>query len=382
VRRLLVVISAIVFVDTTFYAVVAPLLPHYADDLDLSKASAGILLAAYPAGTLAAALPSGVLASRIGPRRTVLAGLALLGAASVGFAFASSVILLDVARFVQGIGGACSWAGGLAWLVAEAPATRRAEMIGTALAAAIGGSLLGPVVGAAAAALGTRPVFGAVPIVAAGLAVAALRCPGGRRAEAGGATLRQTVAPTRVRLGMWLVALPGLGFGVLDVLVPLRLDDLGVAQAAIAVAFLVSAAVEGAVSPVVGRIADRHGAMRPIRAGLLGATGLVLLVPVPEVGVLCAALLVAATAAFGAFWAPAMALLSEAAEEVGAHQGLAFGLVNLAWATGMVAGAAGGGALAKATADAAPYAVLSVLCAGTLALLTRRRRVALLTSAR
>jgi MFS family permease len=381
VRRLLLVLSAIVFVDTTFYAVVAPLLPHYADDLGLSKASAGILLAAYPAGTLVGALPSGIIAVRFGPKRTVLVGLGLLAVSSIAFAFATTAVMLDLARFLQGIGGACSWAGGLAWLVGEAPPERRAELIGTALGAAIGGALLGPVLGAAAAALGTRPVFGAVAGVAVGLGILAARCPGGRAGAVGGATLRRTIATPRVRIGMWLVALPGLGFGVLDVLVPLRLDDLGVAQAGVAATFLVSAAVEGAVSPVVGRVADRRGALVPIRLGLLGSTVLVLIVPVPGVAVLCAALLVAATAAFGAFWAPAMALLSEAAESVGAHQGLAFGLVNLAWAVGMVAGAAGGGALAKATSDTTPYLVLSVLCAGTLLALTRRRAATVLTSA-
>ena len=42
-RRLVWLVSAIVFVDTLFYAVVAPLLPHYADALGLSKAGAGLL---------------------------------------------------------------------------------------------------------------------------------------------------------------------------------------------------------------------------------------------------------------------------------------------------------------------------------------------------
>jgi MFS family permease len=380
VRRLLVVLSAIVFVDTTFYAVVAPLLPHYAEELDLSKASAGILLAAYPAGTLFGAVPSGILAVRFGPKRTVLAGLALLSVSSVGFAFASSALVLDLARFVQGIGGACSWAGGLAWLVSEAPAARRGELIGSALGAAIGGALLGPVLGAAAAGLGTRPVFGAVAALAIVLGLAATTCEGGHAGAVPGTSLRRTIAMPRVQMGMWLVALPGLGFGVLDVLVPLRLDDLGFAEAGVAATFLVAAAVEGAVSPVVGRVADRRGTLVPIRSGLLGATVLVLIVPIPSVAVLCAALLVVATAAFGAFWAPAMALLSEAAENVGADQGLAFGLVNFAWAIGMVGGAAGGGALAKATSDAVPYVLLSVLCAGTLLVLTRRR-ARILTSA-
>jgi MFS family permease len=321
-----------------------------------------------------------MIAVRFGPKHTVLAGLALLVVSSVGFAFASSAMVLDLARFVQGIGGACSWAGGLAWLVSEAPAARRGELIGTALGAAIGGALLGPALGAAAAALGTRPVFGAVAGIALALGLAATQCQGGHAGAVSGASLRQTVAMPRVRIGMWLVALPGLGFGVLDVLVPLRLDHLGVAEAGVAATFLVSAAVEGAVSPVVGRVADRRGSLVPIRLGLLGAMVLVLVVPLPGAAVLVAALLVAATAAFGAFWAPAMALLSEAAENVGADQGLAFGLVNLAWAVGMVGGAAGGGALAKATSDAMPYILLSLLCAATLAGLTRRR-ASVLTSA-
>jgi hypothetical protein len=44
---------------------------------------------------------------------------------------------------------------------------------------------------------------------------------------------------------------------------------------------------------------------------------------------------------------------------------VAFGLVNFAWALGMVAGAAGGGALAGATADAVPFALVATFCAAT-----------------
>jgi MFS family permease len=109
----------------------------------------------------------------------------------------------------------------------------------------------------------------------------------------------------------------------------------------------------------------------------------VLVVPIPRVAVLCALVMIVATAAFGMFWAPAMTLLSESAERVGADQGLAFGLVNLAWAVGMVGGAAGGGALAKATSDTLCYVLLAVLCAGTLIGPARRRRSpAVVTSAR
>lgn len=429
-RRLLLVLCAIVFVDTVLYAVVAPLLPHYADDLGLSKASAGVLLAAYPAGTLIASLPSGLLAARVGPRRTVLLGLVLLCVASIAFAVGGSTATLDTARFVQGLAGACTWAGSLSWLVSASPPARRGELIGTVFGAAIVGALFGPILGAAASALGTGPVFGALALVVAALLLLAARehelptttlaptaveptspeattpaataptqAPvASQRARlatpsatspapapatsprttlttpsatvpalAPAASLRTTLAAPRVRLGMWLVVIPGLGFGVLDVLVPLRLDDLGVGQAGIAATFLVAAGGEALLSPLVGRVADRHGPGRPIRAGLVASALLVLLVPLPEVAALTIVLMILATCAFGIFWAPSMSLLSEAAERIGAHQGLAFGLVNLAWAAGMVSGAAGGGALAKATSDAVPCVALAAICLATFA---------------
>lgn len=400
-RRLLLLLCAIVFVDTVLYAVVAPLLPHYADDLGLSKASAGILLAAYPAGTLVASLPSGLLAARVGPRRTVLLGLVLLCAASVAFAVGRSATALDSARLVQGIGGACTWAGSLSWLVSASPPSRRGELIGTVFGAAIIGALFGPILGAAASALGTGPVFGTLALVVATLTLlatyepeppttsvpssatpvaGALADPPPPTSAASGApasappldtarpaSLRTTLASRRVRLGMWLVVIPGLGFGVLDVLVPLRLDHLGVGQAGIAATFLIAAAGEAILSPLVGRVADRHGPGRPIRAGLVASALLVLLIPVPGTAPPTIILMILATGAFGIFWAPSMSLLSAAAERIGTHQGIAFGLVNLAWAAGMVSGAAGGGALAKATSDAVPCIVLAVICLATFA---------------
>src|SRR2546425_515227 len=105
-RRLFALVAAVVLVDTCFYAAISPLLPHYAHELDLSKAAAGVLTASYAAGTLIAALPSGWLAARVGVKPTVLTGLALLAASSLAFGLAHDVVALDVARFAQGIGGA------------------------------------------------------------------------------------------------------------------------------------------------------------------------------------------------------------------------------------------------------------------------------------
>jgi MFS family permease len=374
-RRLFWLVAAVVLVDTMFFAAVAPLLPHYSDELDLSKTGAGILTAAYPAGTFVGALPSGWLATRWGVKPTLLLGLAMLGTASLGFAFAGNVVVLDGARFIQGVGGACMWAAGMAWLVSASPQDRRGEMIGAALSAAIVGVLLGPVLGGAATLLSPEAVFSFVAVVAAGLAVWAWSMPGVEPEESPGvrAMLRALGRPA-VLIGFWVFTLPALFSGVIEVLVPLHLDELDVGGAGIGVIFLLAAAVEAVVSPIAGRVSDRAGRLTPIRAGLLGAAVMAIVLPLPDTAVLVGLLVMLTFVALASFWAPGMALLSDAAEDAGLDQALAFAISNLAWALGHVFGAGVGGAVADASSDAVPYAALAVACAATLAALTVSRR--------
>jgi MFS family permease len=367
-RRLFLLVAAVVLVDTMFFAAVAPLLPHFKEELDLSKTAAGVLTAAYPAGTFAGALPGGWLAARWGVKPTLLLGLSLLGITSLVFAFADHILLLDAARFVQGVGGACMWAAGMAWLVSAAPADRRGELIGSALGAAIVGVLFGPVLGGAATVISQEVVFSGVSVVAVALAVWAWRTPGVPPEPSPGvpAMLRALRRPD-VLVGFWLFALPAVFAGTLEVLVPLRLDDLGASGAAVGAIFLVAAGFEAVVSPLAGRLSDRHGRLAPIRVGLVGAVVMAVVMPLPGEILLVAAALVVTVCALGGFWAPGMALLSDSSERAGLDQALAFSIANLAWALGHVLGGGAGGALADATADALVYGLLGVACAVTLA---------------
>jgi MFS family permease len=373
--RLLALVCAIVGVDTVFFSALTPLLPHYAAAAGLTKAGAGILVAAYPAGTLIGSLPSGALVARFGDRTVAVVGLALMAGSTLAFGWSASAGLLDAARFVQGVGGACTWTASLSWLATAAPEPRRGELLGTALGAAVVGALFGPVVGVVANAVGTGAAFSAASVADVFLIVVAFTVPSPRPQAP--QPLRAALPALRdrqVAMGFWLMALAGIAFGMLDVLAPLRLSRLGVSGTMIAVTFLCGALVESGLSPLAGRLSDRVGAARPLAVSLAVGAACAVVIPRLNSAPWLIGVLIAGTPFYGSLFAPASALVAAGAERLGLNQGIAFAVSNLTWAAGQSIAASGSGALAQATSDLVPYTLLTVACLGTFLMLGRLRR--------
>ena len=365
-RRLLLLVAVLVFVDTMLYAALTPLLPHFAHALGLSKTSAGILVAAYPAGALIGGLPGGAAAARLGPRRAVIVGLIGMGLASVGFAVAGGFWGLFAARFVQGLGSAFTWAGAFSWLFAAAPRDRRGALIGSALGAAVFGALFGPVVGAAAALAGRAAIFSALAGLSVVLIAATLRLEPTPVEHPSAAAIGRAFRDDRFLAGLGLMALPSLLFGILSVLGPLRLAAAGWGAAAIGAVWLVGAAFETVASPLVGRLVDSHGRLLPVRVSLVLGTVLSLGLAAGPRPLVYVPLIVISAAAIGVLFTPAFALIADGAENVALPQGMAFGFMSAAWAAGAFVGPAAGGAIAGATGDWIPFVLAAVLCAAAL----------------
>jgi MFS family permease len=366
VRRLLILLSAILFVDAMLFVALTPLIPGYADEFGLSDTSAGLLVAAFGLGAVAGGIPAGMLALRIGPKGAVVAGLAGVSVASIAFALAGDPWLLGASRIAQGAASASVWAGALAWLTVVAPRDKRGQVLGTAFGVAIAGTIVGPMLGGLADVVGTRPSFTVVAVVAALLALLALRLPAAPPERARPGAVRAALRDAGYVAGLWLNFLIELLFATLALLVPLALDEHGFSALAIGAVFLVSGAVEVALNPFVGRSSDRFGRLRPLRFALVAATTVCIGLALADSAVAITVLVIAAAFGFGAMYSPAMALVADRAEAVGLPQGLGFGVMNTFWALGLLVGPPLAGAISDRHGDQIPYLVGAMLALATL----------------
>ncbi len=372
-RSLAILVGTVALLETLLLSALSPLLPLFEEDLGISKAQIGLLNAAYPFGTFLVALPAGLAVARIGLRSAVACGLGLLAVSTVALGLLDSYPGLVVARFLQGVGGGgIAWPLATAWLTGETPPDRRGRVLGKVIGISIFGATLGPVLGAIATASRPATFIGLAAVVLAAIVqLGRLRSPPAQHAS-GMRAVRAALTNRRVLLGLWFVIIPGALFGMLGTLLPLQLDRLGVGAPGIATVFVVSAAVGAVVTTFVGRIADRRGRMPPLRFALVAAPVVALVLPLLHQPLLVAVWAVLGVAVWDVFWPPAMALLSDGAEEVQVEQAFAFAIQSMAWGPGAFLGAVGGGVLAEMAGDTVAWSAIAAACVLSLPLVRRR----------
>jgi MFS family permease len=145
----LAITSAAVFMVTLDNLVVTTAIPVIRQDLHAGLSGLQWTVNAYTLTFAVLLLTGAALGDRFGRRRLLATGVAIFTAASAGAALAPSIVALDIARALQGVGGAIVMPLTLTVLSAAVPAARRGVALG--IWGAISGLAvaLGPLVGGA-----------------------------------------------------------------------------------------------------------------------------------------------------------------------------------------------------------------------------------------
>src|SRR5262249_1815986 len=108
-RRLLLLIYAVVFVDEMVLFALVPLVPSYRGAVRLSGFESGRLLATASAALVIGSSPGGLAGDRLGSRRVTLAGVALLALSCFAQGAAPGFWTLVAARLAFGLASAVVW---------------------------------------------------------------------------------------------------------------------------------------------------------------------------------------------------------------------------------------------------------------------------------
>ena len=366
--RIVLLISVLLGFEAMLYSTVAPLLPHYANEFGASKPAIGVLSAAYPAGMIPGSLLGGWIATRAGVRRTTIVALLMFTVSIIPFGFATDMTTLDLLRFAQGAACGCIWSGGLAWVIALVARERRGEVLGSVMAAAIFGTLLGPIVGTLAVAVGTEVVFTGVGAVSLALAAWTLRHPEPPPLEHKRTTPVQTLLHSpQLILSVWLIMLEAAMIGATSTLLPLRLSHLGASGVAIGITFVLSSFAATVTTPYIGRMVDRRGPRLPVALALLVTALLIATLPIPGSAFGLAVLTVITLGGPSTgLMIPSMSVITDTAERLGVAIALSTVVLNLGWAVGEMVGAPTAATVAHLTSDTVALLLISAAMLVTL----------------
>jgi EmrB/QacA subfamily drug resistance transporter len=168
--------SSLSFIDGTVVNVALPTLQRY---FNANAADVEWVIQAYALFLASLILVGGSIGDRLGRKRVFVVGVSLFTAASIVCGFAPSLLVLIVARAVQGIGGALLVPGSLSIIAATFPEQQRGAAIGTWSALTTVTTAGGPVLGGwLVQSLSWRWIFFInVPIAVVTLAITLLAVP-------------------------------------------------------------------------------------------------------------------------------------------------------------------------------------------------------------
>jgi MFS family permease len=367
--------------------ILAFLLPIYAQELGASASDIGGLFAVFSLAMIVVRPLVGMAIDRYGRRSFLLAGLGAYILAMAVFTLSDTIVMLYIARLIQGIGAAITWIAAYTIAAELAVAERRGEAIGAADGASERGAVYGAI--AAFGVLIWLPLRSGWRLVFVGYTVCALIGVylAWRRVPDSKAAMPPTPSETPARplpatprwrslaplhLGALGILTGGLGKLLVIVLLtkasqalvnPLLLiflrDQFALELWQLAMAYLPAALILGFLPARIGRLSDQIGRPPLIVAGLMisAITSCIM----PSLSSLGWFVVVFALNAFGIVTAtPAQkAMAGDLTRRE--HWGRAFGLYTFTASLGIVIGPLLGGWLYDQVGRATPFYANAVL---------------------
>jgi MFS transporter, DHA1 family, solute carrier family 18 (vesicular amine transporter), member 1/2 len=344
----LALVTFAAFTDIVAYSVAVPVLPDLTRKLGATPTTVGLLFASFGVTVLCTAIPMGAMSDRVGRKSPLVAGLVGLTIATLMFAFAETLPALFVARLAQGSADAVTWVVGFALIADLYEPAERGRASGIVMSGASSAFVIGPSLGGWLYEVGgLRLPFLAVAAMAATAAIAALalKLPSTHTRPEPVPILSVLRVPA-VGACAAAVVIAAATMSMLEPVLALHLQALGINPARIGLVFGIAAAAAATLHPLYGRLSDRLGARRLTLWGLV-VSGCAL----PLVGRVVSfesavPIFVLQTAALALMIAPSLAYMGEATSSAGLGSfGVAYGLYNVAWGVGLLGGPALGGLL-------------------------------------
>ena len=272
-------VSAAMFIDMMMYTLVVPILPIYSKSLGADQFTVGVIFGVFSVALLLCGIPLGMLSDRIGRRPLMVAGMFLMGLATIVFTFSGSLYMLILARIVQGISGAATWSAGLALIADTFDASERGSRLGMAIAIMAAGTTTGPVVGGLVYDhLGYRMAFVLPAMLAIGMCATFLAITVPPRLQSAKSDYGKVLGKAPLALVTCSVAtvVGAMTYGVMEPFMPLFLVQkfsaaltASTMSTTIGLAFAAMSLLNMVAAPIMGKLYDRFGGRALLASGLI-----------------------------------------------------------------------------------------------------------------
>jgi len=278
--REVAVLSAIAFCVALGFGILAPALPVFAREFDVSVLQASAVISVFALVRFVSAPGAGSMVNHWGERGVLASGLAIVAVSSAAAGFSQTYLQLLLLRGAGGLGSAMFTVSAMALLLRVVPAEQRGRAASAYQGGFLFGGVTGPAVGGLVVAWSIRAPFfvyaatlGAATIVTLVFLARARLREREEQISGGDADARQSL---RVALGnggyraaLTVNLVTGfVTFGMRSAIVPLFVvEGLQRGPSLSGIAFLLAASVQAILLLPAGRMADTVGRKRALTIG-------------------------------------------------------------------------------------------------------------------